>query len=551
MQQPADPQEDTFTPAGGQTAFEVATEAFLWQLAPPEDPSEQGPASTDLPAVQDDDDLDRVLRDYFGVKLPHVKCCQTHSTPWDAFHDAFFARSIMSIWKASRGLGGKSFTLSALTIAEALFLRADVNILGGSGEQAKRVLESIGTLWGMPGAPKQCLLGLATSQKQRLVWGNRIVALMASQTSVRGPHPQRLRLDEVDEMKLEILNSSLGQPMTKGWIASHVVMSSTHQYPDGTMTKMLKRAAAEGWPVFEWCYLENLEPHGWLSQSEVARKKALLTKAMWETEIELQEPSSEGRAIDTAKVEAAFVPNTPLATHQNAIIFEAPDPAGKYATGGDWAKKKNHTVIVTIRTDVKPRRVVMITRTQKEPWPTMVGYYDAQVKLYGGSASHDNTGIGQVVHDLLTVNAEPFDMVGRQRADLLSEYVAAVEKGDLIWPRFDDHAVTQACYGEHKYATREDLYKGSKDGTGKHHLPDTISAAALAWRAATIPEGASEMAHQNLPNAPHLQAGFTRGRLSAFAKGGRDVDVVPAPEPPVQTEQPTGRPRLSIFEPSE
>lgn len=311
---------------------------------------------------------------------------------------------------------------------------------------------------------------------------------MASQTSVRGPHPQRLRMDEVDEMALPILNSALGQPMSKGWVLSQVVLSSTHQYPAGTMTAMLKRAAEEGWPLFEWCYRENLEPHGWLSMAEVARKRALLTSAMWDTEIELQEPSSEGRAFETEKVNAAFKVAT-VVTEKDAgggrvrAIWEEPVPGAKYGTGADWAKKKNHTVIVTIRHDVKPARVVCVTRTQKRPWPDMVADFDSQVKHYGGTSVHDNTGLGQVVHDLLSVRAEPFDMVGRQRAELLSEYVASVEKSEIEWPRDDTNAALAAARSEHTYCTREDLYKGSKDGSSKAHLPDTVSAGAFAWRA--------------------------------------------------------------------
>lgn len=510
-----DPEDGFGVP--GRTAYEVATEEFLWSIRPP-DGETQGPSTTDLPAVVDDDDLDRVLRDYFDVKIPNVKCCENHSTPWAAFHDAFFARSAISVWKASRGLGGKSFTLSALTMVEALFLRADVNILGGSGEQAKRVLESIGSLWAQPSAPKQCLMGEPGSQKQRMTWGNKIVALMASQTSVRGPHPQRLRLDEVDEMKLTILDSALGQPMSKGWIQSQVVLSSTHQYPDGTLTQMLKRAAAKGWPVFEWCYRENLEPHGWLSLAEVARKRAILTELMWNTEIELQEPSAEGRAFDTEKVDLSFRPDVPL---------EEPHDEGRYATGADWAKKKNHTVVVTIRRDVKPMRVVAVSREQKKPWPDMISVFDGRVKSYGGTAAHDNTGLGQVVHDLLTVDAEPFDMVGRQRSELLSEYIKAVENGDLEWPRDDTNTALQAAYSEHKYATREDIYKGSKDGTGTHHLPDTVSAGALAWRAANTPEAVGTMQQPNDPATGHLQQAPERGRLSNYMAGGGGVTRPP------------------------
>lgn len=510
-------------------AFEQGIRNGLcWPIAPPEEadttPAADAADALDLPTIQDGDDLDRFLRDRLNIKLPNTRCCSGHSTPHQAFHDAFFAVHPISVWKGSRGFGGKTFTLSALALSEALLLRADVNILGGSGEQSKRVVETVGGLWELPTAPRKALLSEPGAQKQKLVWGNRIVALMASQTSVRGPHPQRLRLDEVDEMKLAILDSALGQPMSKGWIQFQVVMSSTHQYADGTMTEVLKRARAKGQPVYEWCYRENLEPHGWLSLAEVERKRAVLTTAMWETEIELQEPTSEGRAIDTDKVEAAFRADLP--------ILEAPVQEGAYAHGADWAKKKNHTVVVTIRKDVRPMRVVAVKRTNKEPWPAMAGYLDERMQAYGGTGTHDNTGIGQVVHDILKHPSEPFNMVGRARADLLSEYIAAVEKGDLVWPKAESHDTTeegralQAAYSEHKYATRDDVYKGSKDGSTKHHLPDTISAAALAWRAASQTVAASSV-KQDPSGTPHLQQ-LAAKLASRRARG--EAQALPAQE---------------------
>lgn len=499
---------------------------LIWTIAPPEveRPTAADGDGLNIPTVKDGDDLDRFLRDRLQVVLPNRKCCQGHSTPHDAFHDAFFARSPISVWKASRGFGGKSFTLSTLGVAEAILLRADVNVLGGSGTQSKRVTESMGKLWEVPTAPRGALISEPGGQKQKLIWGNSIVALMASQASVRGPHPQRLRMDEVDEMKLSILDSALGQPMSKGWVLSQVVLSSTHQYPDGTMAEMLRRAGALGWPVWEWCYRENLEPHGWLSLAEVERKKAVLTTAMWDTEIELQEPSAEGRAIDQEKCREAF---------RDDVQLEDPVDGGKYATGADWAKKKNHTVIVTIRRDVRPMRVVAVKRTNKEPWPAMAGYLDQRVAAYGGTSTHDNTGIGQVVHDLLTHASEPFNMVGRQRADLLTEYIAAIEKGDLVWPEDDSDPALAAARSEHKYATREDVYKGSKDGSTKHHLPDTISAGALAWRAASQVEGASAVNPVDPKATVHLER---LKQLAARRRGeGQPADPEPeAPEPPRQ-----------------
>ena len=86
---------------------------------------------------------------------------------------------------------------------------------------------------------------------------------------MRGPHPQRLRIDEVDEMLLAVLDAAHGQPMDRAGVQAQTVISSTHQHPDGTMTTVLQRAAARGWPVYQWCYRDTLEPPGWLTQAQV------------------------------------------------------------------------------------------------------------------------------------------------------------------------------------------------------------------------------------------------------------------------------------------
>lgn len=495
-------------------AVDRVRDTVIWGFGPPDEPIPDAAAQTaddpQLPIIKTDADLDAFLWDYFGVRLPNKRCCSNHRTPWEAFHDAYFARSPVAIWKGSRNFAGKTFMLGLLGQVEALTLRCDVNILGGSGEQSKRVLEHISSFWESPNAPRWALPGEPGASVQKLTWGNRIKALMASQASVRGPHPQRLRMDEIDEMKVTILKSALGQPQSRGLVLSQVVMASTHQYADGTMTWALKEAAARGWPVFEWCLEETKEPHGWLSQAEIDRKRSIMTIDHWNVEVLMGEPTSEGRAFDTGKVEAAFQVDAALA---------GPVDGATYGSGADWAKKVNHTVVITIRKDVRPRQVVAIKRTQKEPWPNMAGYLDSQVAIYGGTSTHDNTGIGQVVHDLLHHDSEPFNMVGRDRADLLTEYIAAIEKGDLVWPRKSDDPDTQraldAAYSEHKYASRDAIYKGTKDGSGRHHLPDTVSAGALAWRAAAATTAASGTSDQHTQDTTHLQSLEDRqGRMS-------------------------------------
>lgn len=457
-----------------------------------------------LPVIHNGKDLDAFLLDYFGIRLPNVQVCPNHSTPHAAFHAAYFGKAPIAVWKASRGMGGKSFTLSLLGLAEALTLRADVNVLGGSGEQSQRILESMAKLWAFPQAPRQFLLSDPGTRKTSLTWGNTIKALMASQTSVRGPHPQRLRLDEVDEMKLAILDSALGQPMSRGDVQSQIVISSTHQYPDGTMAEVLKRATDRRWPIFEWCYHETKEPHGWLALKEIDRLRSVITDLMWRTEYELQEPTGENRAIDQNAVADMFL--------TDLVQEDGPDPNAEYAHGADWARKTNRTVILTVRkpanaedTDARrePLKVVCLTVAEREPWPTMVGHLERHVRTFGGPAVHDGTGVGDVVAGYLSVEAEPFLMVGKARADLLTEYIHGIEHGEIVYPD-DGSRASQIAKKEHKFATFDDLF-------GAGHLPDSIAAGALAYRAAKTAQGGSGVMKDPEPDKRSvLSSGFRR-----------------------------------------
>ena len=150
--------------------------------------------------------------------------------------------------------------------------------------------------------------------------------------------------------------------MDRDGVRAQTVMSSTHQYPDGPVTAMRRRAADLDWPVSQWCYRETLEPHGWLTADQVTRKRLELSHTMWAVEYELQEPSAEGRAIDPAAVERMF--DADRGTHIPAGDLEHiwrgqpgppadrswPDPAGPwYCTGIDWAQKWHYTVAAVVR----------------------------------------------------------------------------------------------------------------------------------------------------------------------------------------------------------
>lgn len=353
--------------------------------------------------------------------------------------------------------------LALLGLIEAITLGCDVNILGGSGDQSSNVIRYLN---GWP-----CdLIDNDAATIRRFRAGNEIRALMASSKSVRGGHPARLRLDEVDEIALPILDAVMGQPMSQKGIAKQTVMSSTHQYADGTMTEILNRAALSGWPVYEYCWRETQEPHGWLAQTEVDSKRLEVTEAMWLSEYDLQEPSPESRAINTKAVERMFKRELGVfdgGPHEY-IEIEPPMPNARYVTGADWARKHDWTIIKTYRIDCNPIKLVAFERMGREPWPVMIGRFDTRVARFGGRAAHDATGLGDVVDQTMQSHATGVMMVGRARQDLLSNYISAIERDEIEAP------FIKWAEKEHRLASVDDVY-------GSGHLPDSISAGALAY----------------------------------------------------------------------
>lgn len=429
-----------------------------------------------------EDELWEFVRTIWNVRIPRTAVCPQHCAPFDAFADAFFARSTAAVWLGSRGLSGKSFLLATLAITEMVCLRANVSVIGGSGEQSVNVHRYLHRFWSQPLAPRHLLRTDPSKRETALVTGNVCRALQASQTSVRGPHPERLRLDEIDEMDRAIFDAALGQPMSRPPVRSHTVASSTHQYPDGTMTYALNlaRDPDRNWRVWTWCFRESSNPvDGWLSADEVERTRRRVPESVWHTEYELQEPTIGTRAFNSDAVRAMFSPALGHATGAPNVPVEPlpPEPGRLYATGVDWGRDRDWSVIVTFRvgrTPAEPWDLAAFERVGRITWPAVIDRLNRRLARYPGAALHDETGVGKFAADYLAVPpgsvARGLWMQGQARADLFTSYIARVESGGFRCPMID------IAYTEHLYAPVSALY-----GTG--HPPDTVVACALAWKA--------------------------------------------------------------------
>ena len=254
--------------------------------------------------LETDYELQRWIELHLGIEISSRRVCEHHASPLQILADCYFARFPRSTLYGSRGFAGKSILLAVLSLTESITLGAGVTLLGGSGEQSMRVhayMEGVdpampGTFWAHPNAPRWLRRTDPSKRETSLANNGYLRALMASQKSVRGPHPQRLRGDEIDEMEKSIWDAAQGQPMGTDRIPEQTMGSSTWQNPHGTMSAEMKEATEKGWPIYSICYRESIAA-GWLTEEAVDRKRATIPDYMWDTEYELGRPTARGDRV--------------------------------------------------------------------------------------------------------------------------------------------------------------------------------------------------------------------------------------------------------------
>jgi hypothetical protein len=242
-----------------------------------------------------------------NYQIPHPAACKEHQSPLDALWGAYTDKSDFMIWHAMRG-SGKTQLLAMLAYLESLFKpHCGTTILGGSLEQSTKAIKYLSELWERPKAPRHLLKsGAVAGRGYELTNGSWVMALAASQKSVRGPHPQKLRLDEVDEMAPEIFDAALGQPKEAHGIKDQVVASSTEHHPFGMMANIIDNRHERGASLYRWCVEEVREPRGFWTSDEISRRQRQITQAMWDAEYLLKRPSISDTVFDYDLVEQAW-----------------------------------------------------------------------------------------------------------------------------------------------------------------------------------------------------------------------------------------------------
>jgi hypothetical protein len=128
-----------------------------------------------------------------------------------------------------------------------------------------------GRLRGAEPTDVEHILNLATDEFTHLIDGDllktrgkltnksTIQILTASSRSVRGPHPQKLKLDEVDEFEDKIFKAALLTPKSNAGTQASTHIYSTMHKPYGLMQRVITEAAERGYKVYKWCVFDVME----------------------------------------------------------------------------------------------------------------------------------------------------------------------------------------------------------------------------------------------------------------------------------------------------
>ena len=209
------------------------------------------------------DELVDFVETFWDLSLPRVHVCPDHTPPAEYVIDTFFEKVLDCICWANRG-GGKTLLGGLATWLDTIFKpECGTKILGGSLQQSEKMYHHLtgdGDGWGLVNDHFRYLVkGDMLASRTSTINGSSINILTASSKSVRGPHPQKLKLDEIDEFDPKIYQAALLIPKTKKGLKASVHGYSTMHKVYGLMKEVITEAAKSGYKIYKWCVFDVME----------------------------------------------------------------------------------------------------------------------------------------------------------------------------------------------------------------------------------------------------------------------------------------------------
>lgn len=218
-------------------------------------------------------ELYRFMNALTGEVVPFQPVCSNHGTPWDMIWESYkvdlpgHAKGRGEVQQDIIAVGPREGfkTLStAKLIAIELLLKPKIDIasIGAVMKQATRCYKYTSQYIFHPILAELGAVIKNIMDETKLANGSRYEQLVANMTGVNSPHPQKLRADEVELMKPEVVEEMKNVPSSyNGW-QSHILYTSTRKFVEGVMSMLVEKNKKGGKTAktIIWCYKEVSEP---------------------------------------------------------------------------------------------------------------------------------------------------------------------------------------------------------------------------------------------------------------------------------------------------
>lgn len=268
-----------------------------------------------------DNQLWEWLRSVLGVEVSRSALVAGSDAPFSYLSHVFFedrgARDVV-VW-ANRG-GGKTFYAAVATALDLVFKAGvEVRVLSGSVEQGQRCHAHVRRLFERAGL-RELVDGKPTGRRLGLLNGSVVEVSAASETSVRGARPVKMRCDEVELFDPEIWSAAQLAARSRRcggvWARAGVEALSTMHRPWGLMHELTRdgERAQFRWGVVDvlsrceatrdcgTCALweecggraKGERVRGHVGVEDAARMKGRCSEGVWRAEMLCERPRKDG-----------------------------------------------------------------------------------------------------------------------------------------------------------------------------------------------------------------------------------------------------------------
>lgn len=332
--------------------------------------------------------------------------------------------------------GGKTFDLAVLSCLDSLANdeceSANLGAIQAQAQRCYRYMRQIilnspvfsGFLRGDPTLTRTSFINLST-----------IEVLVATITGVNSPHPQKLKMDEIELIPWSILQEAFSMVQSKKDVKGVTVLGSTRKFASGPMQRLIDAGGDKGLKLYDWCIWEVMEAwpkdeafsnelkkvfgadlpedlshfNGYYKWEDVLEKYQTLDREVWDTQWLCKKPDLSSLIYSRFDDEKNIDTNFKLDKTKQHYVWE------------DFGNSKDHPdVMLFVEVDMENTKVTVFDELYLSDLPSTKMVEEAKAKL----AEH-----GMTVADLTGWIPDPH---------MLTQVIDRVNMGLPIWDKVDE-----------------------------------------------------------------------------------------------------------------